>query len=114
MVNYVEPKIRLERAALILFEPKRHQGESGKEGKRFAKEVERLEDFVSELQDLEDKLRRAANLHLEPDLNDGVVLNIAPSTSSSPGERRRSIGTNSSPGSTSGRPSASSFGRKGL
>ena len=24
-----------------------------------------------------DKLRRAANLHLDPDLNDGVVLNIA-------------------------------------
>ena len=27
---------------------------------------------------LDDKLRRAANLHLDPDLNDGVVLNIAP------------------------------------
>jgi len=26
------------------------------------------------LRDFEDKLRRAANLHLEPDLNDGVVL----------------------------------------
>ena len=32
----------------------------------------------SELSDFEDKRRRAANLHLEPDLNDGVVLNIAP------------------------------------
>ena len=30
------------------------------------------------LRDFEDKLRRAANLHLDPDLNDGVVLNIAP------------------------------------
>lgn len=26
----------------------------------------------------EDKFRRVANLHLDPDLNDGVVLNIAP------------------------------------
>jgi len=26
----------------------------------------------------EDKPRRAANLHLEPDLEDGVVLNITP------------------------------------
>ena len=33
---------------------------------------------MSELRDFEDKLRRAANLHLDPDLNDGVVLNIAP------------------------------------
>ena len=34
--------------------------------------------MLSELRDFEDKLRRVANLHLEPDLNDGVVLNIAP------------------------------------
>jgi hypothetical protein len=37
----------------------------------------RQEDLISELRDFDDKLRRAANLHLEPDLNDGVVLNIA-------------------------------------
>ena len=30
------------------------------------------------MNDFQDKLRRAAGLHLEPDLNDGVVLNIAP------------------------------------
>jgi hypothetical protein len=53
-------------------------GESGKEAKRLAKELESQEDFISELRDFEDKLHRAANLHLEPDLNDGVVLNIAP------------------------------------
>jgi hypothetical protein len=64
LVNHVEPKIRLENSRL--------------ETKRIAKEVERQEDFLSELRDFEDKLRRAANLHLEPDLNDGVVLNIAP------------------------------------
>ena len=34
--------------------------------------------MISELYDFQDKLRRAANLNLEPDLNDGVVLNIAP------------------------------------
>ena len=41
-----------------------------------AKEAERLEDFLAELRDFEDKLCRATNL--DPDLNDGVVLNIAP------------------------------------
>lgn len=79
LVNYVEPKIRLETSR---FETVRSQkaaaGEVGKEGKRLAKEVERQEDFLSELRDFEDKLRLVANLHLEPDLNDGVVLNIAP------------------------------------
>ena len=51
---------------------------SGKEAKRLANECEQQEDFLSELRDFEDKLRRAADLNLEPDLNDGVVLNIAP------------------------------------
>lgn len=79
LVNYVEPKIRLETSRLeSLRTQKAAAGESGKEAKRLAKDVERQEDFLSELRDFEDKLRRAANLHLEPDLNDGVVLNIAP------------------------------------
>lgn len=79
LVNYVEPKIRLETNRLgTLRSQKAAAGETGKESKRLAKEVEQQEDFISELRDFEDKLRRAANLHLQPDLNDGVVLNIAP------------------------------------
>ena len=79
LVNYVEPKIRLETSRLeTLRRQKSTTGDSGKEAKRLAKDAEKQEDFLSELRDFEDKLRRAANLHLEPDLNDGVVLNIAP------------------------------------
>ncbi len=79
LLNYVEPKIRLEENRL---EPLRAQraaaGTSGKGVKKLEKEIDRQEEFISELRDFEDKLRRVANLHLEPDLNDGVVLNIAP------------------------------------
>jgi hypothetical protein len=79
LVNYVEPKIRLEASRIeTLRSQMASAGESGKEAKRLAKELESQEDFISELRDFEDKLHRAANLHLEPDLNDGVVLNIAP------------------------------------
>lgn len=79
LVNYVEPKIRLETSRLAtLRNEKAAARDSDKDSKRLAKELERQEDFLSELQDFEDKLRRVANLHLEPDLNDGVVLNIAP------------------------------------
>lgn len=79
LVNYVEPKIRLEDSRLeTLRTQKAAAGDSGREAKRLGKDVERQEEFLSELRDFEDKLRRAANLHLEPDLNDGVVLNIAP------------------------------------
>jgi hypothetical protein len=79
LVNYVEPKIRLEIGNLeTLRRKKAEAGDSGKAAKGIAKDLEEQEEFLSELRDFEDKLRRAANLHLEPDLNDGVVLNIAP------------------------------------
>jgi hypothetical protein len=79
MVNYVEPKIRLEDSRLeTLRTQKAAAGGSGRDARRLGKEVEQQEEFLSELRDFEDKLRRVANLHLEPDLNDGVVLNIAP------------------------------------
>jgi len=79
LINYVEPKIRLETNRLeTIRKQKASAAETGKESKRLAQKLEEEEDFISELRDFEDKLRRAANLHLEPDLNDGVVLNIAP------------------------------------
>jgi hypothetical protein len=79
LVNHVEPKIRLEVSRLdSLRSQKAAAGDSGKAPKKLEGMIEKQEEFISELQDFEDKLRRAANLHLEPDLNDGVVLNIAP------------------------------------
>lgn len=82
LLNYVEPKIRLVSGQLSVvrgqLQAAKDQGQGTKDKKRLDKEIEKQEDFLSELRDFEDKLRRAANLHLEPDLNDGVVLNIAP------------------------------------
>lgn len=76
LVNYVEPKIRLENDRLESL--RAQKGEGGKATKKLDKEIEKQEEFLSELRDFEEKLRRAAELHLVPDLNDGVVLNIAP------------------------------------
>ncbi len=81
LLHYVEPKVRLVNSQLTAIRGQLQQStDDGKRttDKKRAKEAERLEGFLSELQDFEDRLRRAANLHLEPDLNDGVVLNIAP------------------------------------
>jgi len=83
LVNYVEPKLRLEAGRL---EQLRQQGlaagtsgrEAGQQARQLEKELDHQDDFVAELHDFEEKLRRAANLNLTPDLNDGVVLNIAP------------------------------------
>jgi hypothetical protein len=76
LVNYVEPKIRLEENRLESL--RGQKGAGGKATKKLDRDIEKQESLLSELRDFEDKLRRAANLHLEPDLNDGVVLNIAP------------------------------------
>jgi len=78
LVNYVEPKIRLESDRLESLRSQKASGGAGKGAKKLDKEIEKQEEFLSELRDFEEKLRRAADLHLVPDLNDGVVLNIAP------------------------------------
>ena len=57
---------------------KEKAGRSGCEAKQIEKEMDRPEQSVSELQDFADKLRRVDHLHLDFDLNDGVILNMAP------------------------------------
>ena len=79
LVNYVEPRIRLEEDRLkTLRSRKEAAGSSGRDVRQMEKDMDRREQFVSELRDFEEKLRRAADLHLDFDLNDGVILNIAP------------------------------------
>jgi hypothetical protein len=79
LLKVVEPRIRREESRLESLRGQRAAaGSSGREAKRLDKEIERQDDLLADVRDFEDKLRRAANLNLEPDLNDGVVLNIAP------------------------------------
>lgn len=79
LVNYVEPKIRLEEARLNdLRSQLAAAGNTGSAAKKLEGEVDKQEALLAELDDFRDKLQRAAQLNLTPDLNDGVVLNIAP------------------------------------
>ena len=79
LLSYVEPKIQREENRLSeLRSQKSSIWDSGKEAKKLDRDIEKQEDSLSELRDFEGKLRKVANLHLDPDLNDGVVLNIAP------------------------------------
>ena len=68
LVNYVEPKIRLEVDA-----PRNASQPESRSGRHWQRsqtarqgEWNVQEEFLSELQDFEDKLRRAANMHLVP------------------------------------------------
>jgi hypothetical protein len=79
LTHFVEPKIRLEEDRLKSVRTDRGRfGTGGKQAKDLDNVIEQQEDLLVELEDFRDKLRRAANLGLEPDLNDGVVLNLAP------------------------------------
>jgi hypothetical protein len=89
--NYVDPKIRLEQTRVAsLRSQKIALGADAKGAKKIDKDIERQEILLSELNDFAEKLERAAKLNFgnpeklnsevvcDPDLNDGVVLNIAP------------------------------------
>ena len=79
LLNYVEPKIQREENRLAeLRSQKSSAGDSGKGAKKLDRDIEKQEDLLSELRDFEEKLRKVADTNLVPDLNDGVVLNIAP------------------------------------
>ncbi|KFD42571.1 hypothetical protein HY02_00310 [Peptococcaceae bacterium SCADC1_2_3] len=77
--NYVRPKLQKEENRLVELRALRARaGTGGREAKQLEKEIERQEAFLTELTDFRDKLEKAARLYLEPDLNDGVALSIAP------------------------------------
>src|SRR5437763_14983457 len=79
LTKYVEPKIRLEESRLEQTRTQRASfGTAGREVKQLERQRDHQENLVAELYDFRDKLRRAADLQLAPDLNDGVVLNLAP------------------------------------
>ena len=78
-LNYVEPKLNLEENRLLQLKTQRAAaGVAGSEAKNLEKELDRQETLLGELHDFHDKLRRVADMNLDFDLNDGVVLNIAP------------------------------------
>ncbi len=87
----VQTKINLEQANLDeLYCRKKEVGDSGREARKVAGAISDQEDLLRELKDFAEKLEKAANLNFgdkdkhrsdvryDPDLNDGVVLNIAP------------------------------------
>ncbi len=79
LTKYVEPKIRLEEGRLEEYEARRRSaGTGGREAKGAEKALAKQEELLTDLREFRDRLDRAAKLHLRPDLNDGVVLNIAP------------------------------------
>jgi hypothetical protein len=76
---YVEPKIRLEQSRLEALTAQRTAAPpAGKEARQTERAIERQEAFLADLHEFHGRLQRAADLNLVPDLDDGVVLTMAP------------------------------------
>ena len=77
-LRHVVIKVQLEGNLLAERRVHAEAAVSAKEKAALEKEVEEQEAKVDDIVDFHDKLRRAAELHLVPDLDDGVVLTMAP------------------------------------
>ena len=79
--EYVTPKIELEEGRLkelhVKFDQVKESGPA-REARRLEKAVEDQEAFLQELYAFRSELRRLADWGYDPDLNDGVLINIAP------------------------------------
>ena len=76
--NYVDPKHRLEESRLKELQGRLPATPEGRERKALEKQIDDQEAVVNDVLDLKERLEKVAKLGLDPDLNDGVVLNIAP------------------------------------
>jgi hypothetical protein len=75
--NYVDPKHRLEESRLQEFRDGLPGTPEGRERKALERQIEDQEEVVNDVLDFKERLEKVAALGLDPDLNDGVVLNIA-------------------------------------
>jgi len=76
--NYVEPKRRLEEQRLREFQDRMAATPEGRDRKGLERQVEAQTELRNDVVDFAERLEKVAALGLEPDLDDGVILNIAP------------------------------------
>lgn len=76
--NYVDPKLNRERNRLKELRDQLAATPEGRERKALEKQIDDQETVVNDVLDFKERLEKVAALGLDPDLNDGVVLSIAP------------------------------------
>ncbi len=77
-VNYVEPKLRQVGERLDELRVRRAGAATPRDARQADRAIEQQEGLLADIGEFRDRLKRAADLGLAPDLNDGVVLTIAP------------------------------------
>jgi len=76
--KYINSKIVFERSHLAEQKSRLDTLSEGKEKRNLEKEIDRLETFIDELVDFQTKIKFIADRGYDPDINDGVILNMAP------------------------------------
>jgi hypothetical protein len=76
--DYVEPKIDLERTRLRELEAQQRAARDARTARNLAGQVDKKAALVEELIQFGNDLKEVADRGFDPDLNDGVILNIAP------------------------------------
>ena len=80
--NYVDPKLNLLsdelRELQARCETLKSESRDAKEVRKLERRIESVEQFLNEVESFGTKLRSVAELNLIPNLDDGVLLNVAP------------------------------------
>jgi len=76
--RYLHPRITLEQNRLSELKGCLSSATEGKEKRFIEKEIDKTGDFIDDLLDFQKKVRAALEREYDPDIDDGVILNMAP------------------------------------
>ena len=76
--KYVQPKISLEQNRIVELRERMAATSEGREKRTLEKEIEKGENFVDELNEFLKKVKTVLERGYDPDIDDGVILNMAP------------------------------------
>lgn len=78
LTMYADPKLNLEKIRLTDLIAHRDPSLTGRERRQLEKNISDQEALINELTDFRNELERIARLRLPPDIDDGVLISIAP------------------------------------
>ena len=76
--KYLQPKIALEQNRLAELQGRLTAAAEGREKRALEKEIEKGENLIDELNEFLNKVKAVLGRGYDPDINDGVILNMAP------------------------------------
>lgn len=76
--RYLQPRITLEQNRLSELKNRLASATEGKGKRSLEKEIDKAGDFIDDLLDFQKKVRATLERGYDPDIDDGVILNMAP------------------------------------